>query len=208
MAGNMKPAEWEDVWIQIRWEWNHDLGIIMTDLITYNLWWKKRKPLILQRGKNLVTVGLHSQNYKLIRFYVCGCVWRSSQVQWNFPDPCISIGGITPQDTWCFIAGLAHTYTHTPTCVKVRENYFSACSLWSEACSWVTDVLPYVILIWHILYITLIQSSMKRRTCCQFTCFKHFLIRSFPFSLCFRLCRNKKKNHHLYMQLFTEYRDF
>lgn len=47
-------------------------------------------------------------------------------MQWNFPDPCVSISGITLQDILCFIACLAHAYTHRA--MSVAENYLSACA--------------------------------------------------------------------------------
>lgn len=49
---------------------NHDISIVlMTDLVTYNLWWQKR-PSLLHGGELLCGRCWHSENEKLIRFIV------------------------------------------------------------------------------------------------------------------------------------------
>lgn len=108
---------------------NHDISIVlMTDLVTYNLWWQKR-PSLLHGGELLCGRCWHSENEKLIRFIVYvfffSYLWWS--MQWNFPIPSIPVYGITPQDTWCFLTCL--TVTHSAGLVKVTEIYLSGVSL-------------------------------------------------------------------------------
>lgn len=68
-----------------RWEWNHDLGVVlMTGSITNNLWWQRR-PALLQGGKTQPGWHRHSDYDKLIRIGVCGCLWR-----------CFQVSGISP----------------------------------------------------------------------------------------------------------------
>lgn len=107
---------------------NHDISIVLiTELVTYNLWWQKR-PSLLQGGE-LRGWCWHSENEKLISFIVYvgffSCLWWS--LQWNFPIPSIPVCGITPQDTWCFLTCL--TVTHSAGLVKVTGNYLSGVSL-------------------------------------------------------------------------------
>lgn len=109
---------------------NHDISIVlMTDLVTYNLWWQKR-PSLLHGGELLCGRCWHSENEKLIRFIVYvffffSYLWWS--MQWNFPIPSIPVYGITPQDTWCFLTCL--TVTHSAGLVKVTGIYLSGVSL-------------------------------------------------------------------------------
>lgn len=109
---------------------NHDISIVlMTDLVTYNLWWQKR-PSLLHGGELLCGRCWHSENEKLIRFIVYvffffSYLWWS--MQWNFPIPSIPVYGITPQDTWCFLTCL--TVTHSAGLVKVAGIYLSGVSL-------------------------------------------------------------------------------
>lgn len=108
---------------------NHDISIVlMTDLVTYNLWWQKR-PSLLHGGELLCGRYWHSENEKLIRFIVYvfffSYLWWS--MQWNFPIPSIPVYGITPQDTWCFLTCL--TVTHSAGLVKVTGIYLSGVSL-------------------------------------------------------------------------------
>lgn len=109
---------------------NHDISIVlMTDLVTYNLWWQKR-PSLLHGGELLCGRCWHSENEKLIRFIVhvfffFSYLWWS--MQWNFPIPSIPVYGITPQDTWCFLTCL--TVTHSAGLVKVTGIYLSGVSL-------------------------------------------------------------------------------
>lgn len=109
---------------------NHDISIVlMTDLVTYNLWWQKR-PSLLHGGELLCGRCWHSENEKLIRFIVyvlCFFSYLWWSMQWNFPIPSIPVYGITPQDTWCFLTCL--TVTHSAGLVKVTGIYLSGVSL-------------------------------------------------------------------------------
>lgn len=118
--------------------------------------------------------------------------WSLYFYQWNYPSGHL------------MLHSMSDTHIHTLRVLSECQRIICLLvSLWSEPCCWVTDVLPYVILGWHI---TLIWSNIKRRTCCQSKCFKVFFIRSFPVTLCFRSCRSRKKRHPatLCMQLFTQ----
>lgn len=65
----------------------------------YNLWSQK---------DSFITAGRESP-IRVASHFIFLWLW-SFQVQWNFPDPRFSISGITPQDSWCFMACPARTH--------------------------------------------------------------------------------------------------